>query len=148
MKVSVAAWILPACLAVSCGAPIAFNQSIAKVKAGMTPAQVENIVGTPDNRQFSGTRVGWTYQFYHTSPQMASEWYDHYVVLFDHGVVYSLYNYSHPSGFQPIDFLDDPARRGENTINIKVDPTSATVHSGENHGLECPYCARVRDGQN
>jgi hypothetical protein len=62
--------------------------------------------------------MGWTYQFYHTSAQMMSEWYDHYVILFDDGVVYSLYNYPDQS-FRQIDFRDDPARRGETIIRIK-----------------------------
>lgn len=102
----------------ACGAPGAFQESLMQVEAGMTTAQVEAVLGPPDNRQFSGKRMGWTYQFYHTSAQMMSEWYDHYVILFDDGVVYSLYNYPDKS-FRQIDFRDDPARRGETIIRIK-----------------------------
>ena len=104
----------------ACGAPGVFQESLMQIETGLTTSQVEGILGPPDNRQFSGNRVGWTYQFYHTSAQMTSEWHDHYVVLFNDGLVYSLYNYPGKS-FHQIDFRDDPARRGETIIRIKDD---------------------------
>lgn len=120
MKTSITTCALLSSLFFACGAPATFDESITAVRTGMTPAQVQDILGAPDNRQFSGTREGWTYRFYQVSPQLDQAWYDHYVVLFDNGFVYSLYNYAHHGGVQPIDFRDDPARRGENTVNIKV----------------------------
>jgi hypothetical protein len=116
--VFVALFFLMSC-SITSPTPADFQEKILAVAPGMTPKEVNSLLGPPGNKQFGGdSREAWTYFFLGKYSD------DYHVVFFDRDVVralsyYSGEDYVGPARYRQIDFRDSPETRTEHTIRYR-----------------------------